>query len=116
MLQHVKDPANDPADQRQHAKADNGAPYRPSTLHALEMLDAVPSPVAPGPGAALGAKYQHPDKSEAGNKSEQRDVGLVADAPYPIEQKRAPVPALISAGMAFASKRTDGSLIIQVPL
>src|SRR6476660_8607171 len=65
----------------------------PPALHPLEMLDAVPAAVAPGPGAALGAKYKHPDETEAGNEREQRDVGLVADTPDPIEKERAPIPA-----------------------
>jgi hypothetical protein len=40
-------------------------------------------------------------KPKPGTKSEQRDVGLVADAPDPIEQKGAPVPALDFSGNDF---------------
>src|ERR1700686_3837275 len=94
MLECVTGAANGPAEQHQRADPEDGAPYRPLALHALEMLDAVPSPVAPRPGAALGAKHEKHDEADARNERQERDVGVVADAPYPIEQECAPVPAV----------------------
>ena len=31
------------------------------------------------------AKHEHPDEAEERNERQQRDVGVVADAPYPIQ-------------------------------
>jgi hypothetical protein len=54
-----------PRRSRQHAEPDDGSPYRPS-LHALEMFDAVPSPVAPCPALPF-APSTTSGEAEAGN-------------------------------------------------
>src|SRR5262249_2533845 len=84
--------AKHPAEQHQHGKPDHEPPNRPLALYALEMLDALPSPIAPGPGVAFGAKHEHPDEAEAGNERQERDIRLVANAPDPIEKEGAPIP------------------------
>jgi len=94
VFQDLEHAEKDSAAQQQRAEPDSDTRNRPPALHALEMLDAVPAAVAPGPGAALGAQHENHDQAHDRNKREQRDVGLVADAPDPVEQERAPVPAV----------------------
>src|SRR5215471_1982199 len=68
------------------------------------MLDAVPASISPSPGAPFGAQHERHDQAEKRNEGEQCDEGIVADAPYPIEQEGAPVPAV--------DFRRDGSRLV----
>src|SRR5580700_9707318 len=95
MFEEIKAGAESPAEQHDQAQPDDGSPYRPLALHALEMLHAVPAAVAPGPAAALRAEHErHYQLTEDRNEGKERDERVVADAPYPAEQKGAPVPAV----------------------
>ena len=72
---------------------DHDAGDRPVALHPLEVRDVSPPLVAPRPLAALRAEHErHHDVNEWDHR-QQRDIGVVADAPDPVEQERAPVPA-----------------------
>ena len=94
MFETVENAAEYSGEEQQKADQDDRAPDRPQALDALEMLDAVPAPITPSPAAALGAEHEWHDEADQRNESQQRDVGVVADAPDPVEQERAPVPAV----------------------
>src|SRR3982074_2613122 len=59
------------------------------------MRNAVPSPIAPGPLAPLGTEHErHDQNAKERHQRQQRDEGVVSDAPDPVEQEGAPVPAV----------------------
>ena len=95
MLETVEKATGHAAEKQQTAKRDDRAPDRPQALDSLEMLHVVPAPVAPSPAAALGAEHErHDDDADERNEGQQGDIGVVADTPDPVEQERAPVPAV----------------------
>src|SRR5882757_3058969 len=49
ISEKIESAAKYPAEQRDRAEPDDGAPDRPQALRAFEMRDAVPSPIAPRP-------------------------------------------------------------------
>src|ERR1051325_8799783 len=84
---------NEPAIEDDDRPPGDEAPDRPQPLHALEMLDVAPARVAPCPFSTLGAEHEDHHHIDQRNEHQQRDVSLVDDAPDPVEQERAPVPA-----------------------
>src|ERR1051326_8040725 len=89
------------------------------------MLDALPALVAPGPFAAFGAEHEEHHDIDQRNKHQERDPGVVADAPDPVEQHRAPVPApdlgrddggLALSGRVFHVRLSPGYLFRSEPM
>jgi hypothetical protein len=52
------------------------------------------APFVPRPLAAFGAEHEGHDKTDQGNENQQGDKHVVADAPDPVPQKRAPISAV----------------------
>jgi len=85
-----------------NAKDKKHSPERPPLLHALEVLDAVPALVFPRQLPALDSQVDRDDQPDVRDETQQPDPRLVGDRPYPVEQERAPAPAL------YAGRRNDG--------
>ena len=73
-------------------------PDRTLALHSLEMIDVLPLLVAPSPCAALHAEHKRHDHVHQRHEHQQGNIGVVANAPNPIEEECAPVPTVQFGG------------------
>ena len=110
---HCDADAGEQADDQQGTYDDEG-PAVPLFLHALEVFDAVPFFVLPGPFPAFDAQDDGHDQTNVGNEGEQANPGFVANGPDPTEQKRPPRPATNAVWYGFFPRHSkrgdDGSL------
>jgi hypothetical protein len=58
------------------------------------MLRVAPVAVPPRPAAAARAKHEDHDDVDDRDQRQKRDVGAVSNPPYPVQEKRTPIPAV----------------------
>jgi hypothetical protein len=56
QIEQVRDVKGPRHPNQRYGEIDTQAPHSPSMLHSLEVIDALPTPITPGPGATLCAK------------------------------------------------------------